>query len=148
MAYWSFGSEIDTMPLLAGIIASRKTLVLPRVNRASDSIEIFEIKNLATDLSGGVWGIREPKPELCSPWAQRSLDLIVVPGVAFDLRGYRIGYGKGYYDKFLNSYRGMHRDLHTIAAAFEVQLVDAIPEEVHDVPVDSLVTESRVWSKP
>lgn len=144
MGYWSFGSEIDTMPLLEAILESGKTLVLPRVNRASDSLEAFEVKNMSTDLSRGVWGIREPNPEACVPWEQRSLDLIVVPGVAFDLRCYRIGYGKGYYDKLLSNYR----DSYKMGAAFEVQIVDQVPEQAHDVPVDAVITEARTWSKP
>jgi len=67
--------------------------------------------------------------------------LVIVPGIAFDKKGYRIGYGHGYYDRFLKI---LKKDVKKIGLAFEIQVVDEIPEEEHDVPVDIVVTEKRV----
>lgn len=137
LAYASFGSEIDTAPLLQAIIESGKTLLLPRVNKGA--LDVHAVKSLDDDLRAGLWGIREPIPESCVACSAVDVDLIIVPGVAFDLAGGRIGYGQGYYDKLLASTGSQ-----TIAAAFEVQLVDTIPMEPHDVRVRRIVTESRV----
>lgn len=146
MAYCGFGSEIDTTPLLQAIIESRKTLVLPKVNRALARLGIFRVEDFGADLVAGVWGISEPNTEICAPVAPEEIDLVVVPGAAFDRQGGRIGYGKGYYDKLLASCKhAAGRYPQTIAAAYETQVVDAVPMESHDVPIDILVTELGVW---
>ena len=145
LAYCSFGSEIDTLPLLHAVLEGGKTLLLPKVNRGLDALDVYEVKNLHTDLRAGVWGIREPDPAVCGVHGLADIQLILVPGVAFDRQGGRIGYGKGYYDKLLASCHRMGHYPRTIAAAFEVQLVGAVPMEAHDVPVDLLVTEAGEW---
>jgi 5-formyltetrahydrofolate cyclo-ligase len=142
MAYCGFGSEIDTIPLLAAVLEARKMLLLPRVNRSAGLLDVYEVKNLDTDLRPGVWGIPEPNPEACVLHALTDIDLIVLPGAAFDRKGGRIGYGKGYYDKLLASCHRMNHYPRTVAGAFDVQVVDAIPMEAHDVVIDVLVTES------
>jgi 5-formyltetrahydrofolate cyclo-ligase len=146
MAYCGFGSEIDTRPLLLAVLEARKTLLLPRVNRSAGMLDVYEVKNLDSDLRPGVWGIPEPIPEVCALYAPTNITSIIVPGAAFDRKGGRIGYGKGYYDKLLASYRRMNHRPRTIAGAFDVQVVDAIPMEAHDVAVDILITESGEWS--
>jgi 5-formyltetrahydrofolate cyclo-ligase len=145
MAYSSFGSEIDTLPLLLAVLEGGKTLLLPKVNRAAGGLEVYEVRNIESDLRAGVWGILEPVPEICACRALSEHELILVPGVAFDRQGGRIGYGRGYYDKFLASCRAVNHFPHTIAAAFEVQVVDAVPIEPHDVRIDTLVTEAGQW---
>jgi 5-formyltetrahydrofolate cyclo-ligase len=145
MAYSSFGSEIDMLPLLLAVLECGKTLLLPKVNRAADALEIYEVKNIENDLRAGVWGILEPVPEICACRAPFEQELILVPGVAFDRLGGRIGYGRGYYDKFLASCRGLNHLPLTIAAAFEVQVVDVVPMEPHDVRIDMLITEAGQW---
>jgi 5-formyltetrahydrofolate cyclo-ligase len=146
LAYCGFGSEIDTAPLLRAVLEGGKTLLLPRVNRAAGTLDIYQVKNLVTDLRPGVWGILEPNPDLCASWALADIGLVIVPGAAFDRRGGRIGYGKGHYDKLLGACHRVGNYPPLIAGAFEVQVVNAIPMEPHDVPVDTLVTESRTWS--
>lgn len=145
MAYSSFGSEIDTSPLLLAVLEYGKTLLLPKVNRDAGALEVYEVKNIESDLRAGVWGILEPVPENCACRAPSEQALILVPGLAFDRDGGRIGYGRGYYDKFLVSCRGVSPFPHAIAAAFEVQVVDAVPMEPHDVRIDMLVTEAGQW---
>jgi 5-formyltetrahydrofolate cyclo-ligase len=145
LAYYGFGTEIDTMPLLLAVLEGRKRLLLPKVNRAAGVLDVYEVKNIDADLLAGLWGIREPNPELCAKPAAMDIDLAVVPGTAFDRQGGRIGYGKGYYDKLLGSLQQLNRYPRTVAGAFEVQVVDAIPMEPHDVAIDTLVTEAGEW---
>jgi 5-formyltetrahydrofolate cyclo-ligase len=145
MAYCGFGSEIDTLPLLAAVLSCGKALFLPKVNRDAGALEVYEVTNIESDLRSGIWGIPEPDPEICTCCSLSEQELILVPGVAFDRQGGRIGYGRGYYDKLLASCRGVNHSLHTIAAAFEVQVVDAVPMEPHDVRIDMLVTEAGQW---
>ena len=145
MAYSSFGSEIDTLPLLLAVLECSKTLLLPKVNRDAGALEVYEVKNIESDLRAGVWGILEPISEICPCRTPSDQELVLVPGVAFDRQGGRIGYGRGYYDKLLASCRDANHSPHTIAAAFEAQVVDVVPMEPHDVRIDLLVTEAGQW---
>jgi 5-formyltetrahydrofolate cyclo-ligase len=137
MAYWSFGSEIDTGPLLRETVARGKRLLLPKVNRAAGALDVFEVRDLEKDLVVGGWGIREPDPVRCAVWLPEEVELAIVPGVAFDRSGGRIGYGKGYYDGLLAGCRAV-----TIAGAFEVQVFERVPMEAHDVRIGRIVTEA------
>ncbi len=143
LAYASFGSEIDTRALLQAAIARGKRLLLPRVNRATGALDVHIVKDLAADLREGGWGIPEPHPETCPGCAAEEADWILVPGAAFDRRGGRIGYGRGYYDKLLAAARAAGSRAPLIAAAFETQLIDEVPMEAHDVRVDVIITENQ-----
>jgi 5-formyltetrahydrofolate cyclo-ligase len=138
MAYCSFGSEIDTSPFLHATLDHGKTLLLPKINRSAGLLDIYQVRNLDSDLLTGVWNIREPNPTICAPAIPSDLDLILVPGVAFDREGGRIGHGKGYYDKLLAQCPNTYK----IAAAFEAQIFDRVPMYPHDIPIDALITES------
>jgi len=138
LAYVGFGSELQTGDFLRWTLDQGKTLLLPRVNRETKSLDIYEVKDLERDLESGTWGIREPNPDLCSPADIHAVDFVLVPGVAFDSRGGRLGYGAGFYDKLLAN-RPSHAWL--VAGAFEIQIVEHVPMHEHDVPVDLVVTE-------
>jgi 5-formyltetrahydrofolate cyclo-ligase len=144
MAYCGFGSEIDTAPLLRAVLESGKTLVLPKINRPAGVLDIYQVDDLETGLLTGVWGIREPNPATCQARTPPDIDMVLVPGVAFDRKGGRIGYGKGYYDKLLAQCRHACK----IAGAFEVQVFDSVPMAPHDIPVDALVTETGDSTEP
>jgi len=116
-------------------LAEGKRVVLPKVT--GKTLALVEIGNFDRDVSPGAWGILEP--DSGKPVELKDIALVVVPGAAFDLRGNRIGYGAGYYDKLLAQYRGM-----TVALAFECQIVPDVPADSHDVPVRKIVTETRV----
>lgn len=147
MAYSSFGSEVDTLPLLFAVLEYGKTLLLPKVNRDAGSLDVYHVKNIERDLRAGVWGILEPISEICACRSPSEQELILVPGAAFDRHGGRIGYGRGYYDKLLAACRDVNHLPQTIAAAFEVQVVEAVPMEPHDVRIDMLVTEAGQWPR-
>ncbi|MBI4011736.1 MAG: 5-formyltetrahydrofolate cyclo-ligase [Candidatus Rokubacteria bacterium] len=141
LAYCSFGSEPVTDAFLRAVLGRGKSLVLPRVRRGTRSLDVYRVTDPARELRPGVWGIREPDPAACAPVPLGAVDFVLVPGVVFDARGGRIGYGAGYYDRLL---RGLADGVPLVAAAFEVQLVDEVPMEPHDRPIDRIVTERRV----
>lgn len=141
MAYAGIGSEIQTGPFLRSVLRDGKTLVLPRVDRAAKFLALHEVTDLARDLEAGVWGILEPRPDPGSAVELGAVDFALVPGVAFDARGGRLGHGAGFYDKLLGS--SDERPL-LVAGAFEVQMVDELPVEGHDVFMDLVATE-RNW---
>lgn len=147
-AYYGFGSEIDTTPLLHTVLGENKTLLLPRVNRAAGVLDLYEVRNLQTDLRAGVWGIPEPNPEIAILTSPANIDLVIAPGAAFDRTGGRIGYGKGYYDKLLATCHQLQCYPLIVAGAFDVQLIDAVPLEPHDVLIDMLITESGLYPRP
>ena len=137
-----FGSEWDTSALLRDALARAKIVALPRVNRATRALEICAITRLEHDAAPGYRGIPEPGAH-CALLDLAVIDWVLVPGVAFDRDGRRVGYGGGYYDRFLPRLRP---DAPRVAGAFELQLFDRVPSVTHDVAVDAVVTEARSLS--
>lgn len=139
MCFVSFGSEVDTAALLRWCLDEGKRVALPRVV-GKHHMEAFWVTDPAADLESGSYGILEPRAGLpqASP---KAIDLVVVPGSAFDRSGDRVGYGGGFYDTFLPR---LQSGTPRVAVAFELQLVDDVPEEDHDLRIDILVTERRV----
>lgn len=138
LAFASFGSELNTQSLLRRVISDGKTLVLPRVNKTTQQLQLHRIKALDA-LIPGTWGILEPHPDAIV-FDLADIELIIVPGVAFDRAGYRIGYGKGFYDKLLSAANPATTRL---SAAFDCQIVDAVPNEAHDQRVDIIITPTQ-----
>ncbi len=139
MAYVPVRSEFDTRSLLERLLAAGVVLALPRIVGPRVMVAA-RVDDLERDLAPGAFGIPAPRDglEALSPTL---LDCVLVPGSAFDLEGRRCGYGGGYYDNLLALTRP---DCHRVAAAFDVQVVDQVPDEPHDLPVHLLVTETRV----
>ena len=141
MAYGSFGSEVNTSVLCETVLREGKMLLLPRVDKTRDAIRVYGVRDLARDLDTNRWGIREPRPETCREIGPGELEFVFVPGVAFDARGGRLGYGKAYYDRLLAASAQAGGSPTLVAGAFAVQVVDQVPMEPHDVPIPSIVTE-------
>ena len=137
-----FGSEWDTRALVAEALACAKTVALPRVNLSTRMLEVCAITRLEHDAASGYRGIPEPRAH-CALLDVGSIDWVLVPGVAFDADGRRIGYGGGYYDRLLPLLRA---DACRVAGAFELQLVDCVPAASHDLAVEAIVTEARTLS--
>jgi 5-formyltetrahydrofolate cyclo-ligase len=129
--------ELDIWPLLIGALSAGKQVALPRFVAETRTYEACLIRDANADLKVGHFGIREPSSR-CARLTSNRLDLILVPGVAFDLQCYRLGRGKGYYDQLLGLLRGR-----TCGVAFENQIVEHIPVEPHDVRLDCLLTPRR-----
>ena len=140
-AYDSFENEIDTHTLFAKCLADGKTLGLPRTSKKRDrSMSMHKVADVQSELELTALGFREPKPVL-AVIPPHAIDLIVVPGVAFDANGNRLGRGRGYYDRFL---AGANLHAVTCALALECQIVNAVPVLDHDVRVKIIFTEDRV----
>ena len=129
--------EIDVWPLLPEALSAGKKVALPRFDAATDAYVACQVENLDRDVVQGKFGIREPRAH-CPPLLPPTADLILVPGVGFDLAGRRLGRGKGFYDQLLKSIRGTK-----CGVAFDQQVVREIPAEPHDVRLDYLLTPTR-----
>jgi 5-formyltetrahydrofolate cyclo-ligase len=136
MAFWSFGSEVDTALLLEGLLDEGRTTAMPRV----EGVEVVPVSYGPGD------EIRQTSFGAFEPVAGRvldvtELDLVIVPGVAFDGAGRRIGYGGGFYDRLLPRLRAR---VPAVAVAFSIQLVPEVPAGGMDRRVDAIVTEREV----
>ena len=135
MFFVSFNSEANTHEMIKKALG-KKTVVIPKV--VEHEIEPSVIIDFDNLVSSGKFGILEPIDLM--KIAYKNIDLVAVPGIAFDKEGHRIGYGFGYYDKFLRKVPKAVK----IGLCFDFQVVDRIPREEHDVPVDLIVTEGRI----
>ncbi len=144
MCYVDFRNEVSTKGFIEQCLEMGKRVAVPLVYRdksACKKIVAVEIFDLDGSLEKGTFGILEPKAVDTNFVAPTDFDLIIVPGVAFDGYKNRIGYGAGYYDAFLVEIKDSCK---TVGLAFDIQFVDEIPVEKHDVPLDIIVTESRI----
>ena len=135
-----FRSEWDSRLFAAEALAAGKRVVSPRVNPATKMLTLHHIADLVRDVAPGYRGIPEPLPHSAEVAAD-AIDWVLVPGLAFDEHGRRLGYGGGYYDRLLPL---VPRAASRVAGAFEVQIVSSIPTGPHDLGVDCIVTEARV----
>ena len=132
MVFWSFGSELDTAPLLERLHERGATIALPKIREREIVATPYRPGDATTSTS---FGAREPAGDAELP--ARELDVVAVPAVAFDRRGHRLGYGAGYYDRFLPTTQAI-----SIGIAFGVQILEEdLPIGGSDVGVDAIVTE-------
>lgn len=143
MFYVDVRTEVRTREFLPAALTHGKRVIVPYC--VEGELELFHLQHM-DELTVGMYRILEPKPELRGLAEKRAdvaeVDLIMVPGVAFDRRGARMGHGKGYYDKLLEHARP---DTPLVALAFECQLFDEIPTAAHDVFMNKIITEQRIY---
>jgi len=132
-AYFATGSEVRTDILISGTKRLGKILALPRTE--GDMINFYEMSSTA-ELTAGRFGIMEPT----SAHPARRIDVLVVPGIVFDKKGYRLGYGKGYYDRFLFE----KKPKFTIGLAYNFQLLESLPHNARDEKMDAIATEDGI----
>lgn len=133
--YWAHQGELSTAALFRGLRKAGKEVFLPRIEPQEDRL-VFASFESEADLAPGAFGVLEPRGP--SFREARDLPALVIPGLAFDLAGSRIGWGKGYYDRVLRGYPG-----HRVGYAYDFQVMEALPRELHDEEVQVLVTEAR-----
>jgi 5-formyltetrahydrofolate cyclo-ligase len=129
--------ELDVWPLLSEALAAGKLIALPCFSAETSAYVAFEIRDPFRDLRIGQFGVREPADD-CTQISLNRLDLALVPGVAFDLQGRRLGRGRGFYDRMLAAMRGT-----TCGVAFDEQIVRDVPVEPLDVSVNCILTPTR-----
>jgi 5-formyltetrahydrofolate cyclo-ligase len=138
-----FRSEWDSRPLIDAALARGAVVALPRVRLDTRMLELVRVRDAIADVAPGYRGIPEPHASLPRV-AQHDVDLVLVPGVAFDTGGRRLGYGGGYYDRLLVTLRA---GLPRVAGAFDCQIVDEIPHAPHDLAVDAVATPTRTLAR-
>lgn len=142
LAYVSQGAEVDTREIISSLLAAGRRVGVPLVDARAHALSFHEIGSL-DELRPGFSGILEPAPRDGSLLTMEDFfgSVCLVPGLVFDADGHRVGYGGGYYDRFLWHYPG-----DKIALARSMQLSsNPLPVEPFDVPVDFIVTEGRAW---
>ena len=138
LLYLSKGSEVDTWPLLDCALAQGKEVYAPRCLERPGEMAFYRVSS-REDLQAGAFGLLEPIPGRCPPLERGQGDLCLVPGLAFDREGYRLGYGKGYYDRFLADFPGK-----TAGICYNCCMRNLLPHGRYDRAVDILVTEKYV----
>ncbi|MBL7056028.1 5-formyltetrahydrofolate cyclo-ligase [Candidatus Woesearchaeota archaeon] len=139
MFYVSFNNEVDTREIIKELLEKKeKKVIVPYVLEGNKMLQVSKINDF-NNLEPGTKGILEPKKEIVEGFDTESIDLVIVPGTAFDRKGNRIGFGYGYYDIFLEG-----SNAKKIALAYDVQLVENIETEDHDVPVEVVITDKEV----
>jgi 5-formyltetrahydrofolate cyclo-ligase len=146
--YMPFRSEPDVTPFMEWCWKEGIRVLLPRVIKETRSF-VLQAVNGYGDIESNTWGIREPKADLPMEDQILSISMILVPGLAFDTELGRLGYGGGFYDRFMQLYssRGLDRP-YSVAAAFDVQVVPEVPASWHDFRLDGLITESLNLQQP
>lgn len=140
MCFVSMGTEVDTHPLIEHIISEGKSVVVPITVDATRELLLSDLFSL-DELEVADHNIEVPKEEFVRLVEAGTVDLVLVPGLAFAKNGHRVGYGGGYYDRFLAK---LDKSVPKIAIGFDLQVVDRVPTNDFDIPVDSLITEKRI----
>lgn len=132
MAYHPLSDEVDITPVIEKMRREGITVVMPQVT--GDDTMVVRKYDGEKDLKQGAFGIMEPCGQLFTEYD--TIDIAIIPGMAFDRQGNRLGRGKGYYDRFLN---GLHAHIYKIGVCFGFQLLESIPAEKHDIRMDEVV---------
>lgn len=134
--YVSYNSEIDTKNIIMKALEDKKNIYVPRTNyktKIMEAVKILSLESLIEDK----YGILEPAEDK-SPEDPNKFDLIIMPGVAFDKYGGRMGYGAGYYDRYLEK---ISKPLNKVALAYDFQVINKVPIDIHDIPIEYIITE-------
>jgi len=142
MIFLSFNNEVYTYNLIEKCIQLGKRVIVPYTVKDTYEIIPTVLGNIEEDLKQTSYGYMEPKKEKLQPIDEKKIDLTVVPGLAFDKNMNRIGFGKGYYDRYLAKTR---KDTKKIAVAYDYQVLEEIPSEVFDVKMDSIITDENTY---
>ena len=143
LAYMNIAAEFSTSEITRAVMDGGKVLVLPKINKAENLLELFRVVNIDADLIPGPWGILQPNAQRCEKILPEEIDFVLVPGLAFDTDCRRLGYGAGYYDRLLDDLGPFAT---FVAAAFALQIVARVPVEAHDISVDVVVTENQKYA--
>jgi 5-formyltetrahydrofolate cyclo-ligase len=135
--YVALPYEVQTWWMIEAMLERGKRIGVPIVRKGTRRLGISEVRDPAAELVPGAFGVCEPAPWARRPLPLQALDLVLVPGVVFDRRGYRLGHGYGYFDRFLAR---LPKRTMTVGLAFRFQLLDRLPTTLHDHAVHTVVT--------
>ncbi|HAE43705.1 MAG TPA: 5-formyltetrahydrofolate cyclo-ligase [Clostridiales bacterium] len=139
--YLSFGNEVDTFMIVEWLVKNNKKVVVPYTEKREIKLTPVYIKDIREELTVSAFGYPEPIIERVKKARFEEIDFVIVPGVGFDIMKNRIGYGKGYYDKYLS---GFDPQIKFAGLAHDFQILDSIPTEPHDIGMDLVITEKRI----
>ncbi|WP_277587222.1 5-formyltetrahydrofolate cyclo-ligase [Psychrobacillus antarcticus] len=131
--------EVDTWSIIKKLWSLGKNVVVPKCSPLDRSMVFYQIESF-DQLEQVYMHLREPNPHLSRAVTPQEIDMLVVPGIVYSEKGYRIGYGGGYYDRFLVNYKG-----DTLSLAFDIQVVKYVECDVFDLPVDKIITPNTVF---
>lgn len=140
-SYVSKESEVDTRWIINEALAAKKRVLVPFVDISSRSLNFSEIRDPQRELVSGTFSVLEPKVSFRRPASLEDSDLNLIPGVAWDERGFRVGYGGGYYDRCLTK---LKRRVPCVGLAFDFQVLPQLPISAVDVGVDMILTDRRL----
>ena len=137
--YLSFGSEINTKKIVSKALKDKKEIYIPKIYKEDKVMKAVRLKSF-NDLKENSIGILEPIDDN-DYIDKKEIDLILVPGVVFDLNGNRIGYGGGYYDRYLQDIKEISNK---VVLAYDLQIVESIKPEIHDISFDYIITNTKL----
>lgn len=140
-SFISFGDEIHTHDIIKETLAMNKRVGVPITIDKPRKLLVSEIKDFNEELEIGYYNILAPKKEFERIVPPDLINLVLVPGLAFDSDGYRTGYGGGYYDRF---FANANKNIVKIGLCFDLQIVSEVPRDIYDIPVDYIITEDRI----
>ena len=135
--YVALPYEVQTWRMIEAMLKNGKRVAVPVVERRAKRLWLSEVRDPATELAPGAFNVLEPIPSARRPVRERDVDLVVVPGLAFDRRGHRLGHGYGYFDRFLAR---LPKETPTVGLAFRFQLLDRLPTTAHDHAIQTVLT--------
>lgn len=144
LLYAQSGPEVQTVDIINKTIEYNKVVVLPAFNPETFEVTLLKVDNPEKELIPGPRGVLEPDPDQCKIVPIDRIDIAIIPGVAFDEKGGRIGTGRGYYDRLIPKLSITTRK---VALTFEDQILQQVPIESHDKHVDIIITDNRVIYK-
>jgi 5-formyltetrahydrofolate cyclo-ligase len=145
LGYMACDHEVLTDGLMRQAMASGKELILPMVLSDRQDMALYAIADLGRDVAPGYRGILEPQPRRTRAVTPEAIELALIPGVAFDLRGGRLGFGAGFYDRLLSRLPG---GIPTVGLAFDFQVIPRLPLQSHDMLLGAIVTDNRlIWGR-
>lgn len=144
LLYIDGDNEVRTKSILKRAYDFTKIVVLPAFDPERLKVAILKVDHPDKDLVPGPRGVLEPNPARCKPVPLQKIDIAIIPGLAFDEKGARIGSGHGYYDRFIPDLPATTRK---VALAFEEQIIPQVPTESHDKHVDIIITDKRIIYK-
>lgn len=137
--YYSVGSEADTLRIIRHALESGKRVALPKCTDRNGTMDFYFIDDIESSLTEGMFSLKEPDTLRCEKADSTVSSLCIVPALAADKSGYRLGYGGGYYDRYLSNFKGI-----TAVLCYEECLCDELPRDKYDISLNMIITESKI----